>query len=135
MRRRERRTAGQHASRPAAAQPTRAGQHRLARLPSSAPAPGLTLYEAATRRARARGLAGLDALPAGSALRLAPCRSVHTFGMRFALDLLWLDANGRIVRVDEGVAPRRLRTCLRARAVVEVPAGDAPAFLTCFGVS
>jgi uncharacterized protein len=108
---------------------------RLSRLPSSSPARGLTLYEAATRRARARGLAGLAELPAASALRLAPCRSVHTFGMRFALDLLWLGADGRVVRVDEAVAPRRVRTCVRARAVIEVRAGEAPRFLTCSRVS
>jgi uncharacterized protein len=108
---------------------------RLSRLPSSSPLPGLTLYEAATRRGRAHGLAGLAELPAASALRLAPCRSVHTFGMRFALDLLWLGADGRVLRVDEAVTPRRVRTCLRARAVIEARAGEAPRFLTCFRVS
>jgi uncharacterized protein len=56
------------------------------------------------------------------ALLLPRCRSVHTFGMRFALDLYWLDAAGEIVRVDLGVPPRRVRRCRAARAVVEVPA-------------
>jgi uncharacterized membrane protein (UPF0127 family) len=41
--------------------------------------------------------------------------------MRFALDLVWLDADGRIVRVDRGVRPWRLRGCRAARAVVELP--------------
>ena len=79
---------------------------------------------ASTRRARRRGLAGLDALPHGHALLLRPCRSVHTVGMRFALDLLWLDAAGALVRVDLGVGPRRLRSCRRARAVIECAAGE-----------
>ena len=48
--------------------------------------------------------------------------------MRFALDLLWLDAAGAIVRIDHAVAPRRLRTCVRARAVVEAPAGEGDRF-------
>jgi uncharacterized membrane protein (UPF0127 family) len=49
--------------------------------------------------------------------------------MRFALDLLWLGPDGGLVRVDREVGPGRLRTCLRARAVVEVRAGAAPAFV------
>jgi uncharacterized membrane protein (UPF0127 family) len=89
---------------------------------------GLTLLVAADRRSRRRGLGRLDVLPAGHALLLEPCRSVHTLGMRFALDLLWLDGDGDVVRHDEAVAPRRLRTCLRARAVVEAAAGDGERF-------
>jgi uncharacterized membrane protein (UPF0127 family) len=54
---------------------------------------------------------------------------VHTFGMRFALDLIWLDRTGAVVRVDRDVAPRRLRGCRRARAVLECAAGRADAFL------
>jgi len=85
---------------------------------------GLTLLVAGDRRSRRRGLAHLDALPAGHALLLERCRSVHTLGMRFALDLLWLDGDGALVRLDAAVAPRRVRTCLSARAVVEAAAGD-----------
>lgn len=68
-------------------------------------------------------------MPAHVGLELAPCRSVHTFGMRFALDLIWVDRDGRVVRVDERVAPRRLRTCLRARSVIEVRGGCSGPFL------
>jgi hypothetical protein len=75
-----------------------------------------------------RGLAGLDDLPAGWALHLGPCRSVHTVGMRFPLGRVWLDRVGGVVRVDEMVVPRRLRTCLRARSVVETGAGEALTF-------
>ena len=60
--------------------------------------------------------------PRAAALLLPRCRSVHTFGMRFALDLFWLDASGDIVRVDRGVPPWRVVRCRGARAVVEVPA-------------
>ncbi|MBW3652978.1 MAG: DUF192 domain-containing protein [Actinobacteria bacterium] len=89
---------------------------------------GLTLIVASTRRSRMRGLAKLDALPADHGLLLAPCRSVQTVTMRFALDLVWLDADGRPVRLDEDVAPRRMRTCLRARSVIETAAGGGPRF-------
>lgn len=76
---------------------------------------------AASFGARLRGLA-LRRLPPDRGLLLPRTRSVHTFGMRFELDLLWLDASGRVVRVDRAVPPWRVRTCRRARAVVEVPA-------------
>jgi uncharacterized membrane protein (UPF0127 family) len=59
--------------------------------------------------------------PRAAALLLPRCRSVHTFGMRFALDLYWLDARGDIVRVDLGVRPGRIVRCRAARSVVEVP--------------
>ena len=76
-----------------------------------------------------KGLAKLDALPAELALHIPRCRSVHTFTMRFPLDLIWLDRDGRAVRVDRAVAPRRMKSCLRARSVVEAGAGRADAFL------
>jgi len=76
---------------------------------------------ATTFRLRLVGLA-LRRRPPGWALLLPRTRAVHTFGMRFALDLHWLDRDGAVVRVDRAVPPRRLRTCLRARSVLEVPA-------------
>jgi hypothetical protein len=73
---------------------------------------------------RTRGLAWRESIPAGEALQINRCRSIHTFGMRFRLDLLWLDQQGRAIRVDYDVPPRRLRSCAQARAVVEVAAGE-----------
>jgi uncharacterized protein len=69
---------------------------------------------------RWRGLAFRDQ---GEPLHIPRCRSIHTFGMRFALDLVWLDAGHAIVRIDRAVPPRRIRTCARARSVLEAPAG------------
>jgi uncharacterized membrane protein (UPF0127 family) len=89
---------------------------------------GLTLLVAGDRRSRMLGLARLDELPPGHALLFERCRSVHTAGMRFALDLVWLDRDGAVVRVDGDVGPRRLRTCLRARDVVETRAGEGDRF-------
>jgi uncharacterized protein len=60
--------------------------------------------------------------PRVAALLLPRCRSVHTFGMRFPLDLYWLDGSGDIVRVDLGVRPWRIAHCRAARSVIEVPA-------------
>jgi uncharacterized protein len=79
---------------------------------------------ARSRRARLLGLA-LRRRPPAHALLLPRCRSVHTFGMRFPLDLIWLDREGRVLRVDEAVPPCRVRSCRDAAAVLE--AGRMPA--------
>ena len=76
-----------------------------------------------------KGLAKLDDMPETAALHIPRCRSVHTFTMRFPLDLIWLDRAGRPVRVDRAVVPGRLRTCLRARSVIEARGGTADTFL------
>jgi hypothetical protein len=74
---------------------------------------------------RLRGIA-LRRAPPGEGLLIPGCRSVHTFGMRFALDLFWLDGEGDLVRLDRAVAPRRIRSCRDASAVLEVPHGMIP---------
>jgi uncharacterized membrane protein (UPF0127 family) len=101
---------------------------RLAGLPTVALAGGLRVHVAATPWARLRGLAGLPALPPDRGLLLPATRAVHTLGMRVALDLLWLDGAGGVVRVDPGVVPRRHRGCRRAAGVLEVRAGSAEPF-------
>jgi hypothetical protein len=68
---------------------------------------------------RLLGLIGRRSLPAGVALEIPHCRSVHTVGMRFALDLVWLDGERRIVRIDHAVPPWRVRSCRQARSVLE----------------
>lgn len=75
------------------------------------------------RRARLLGLARLERDAAGTGLLLPGCRSVHTFGMRFALDLYFLDEEMRPVAVRRAVPPRRLAFTAGARAVLEVPVG------------
>jgi uncharacterized membrane protein (UPF0127 family) len=59
--------------------------------------------------------------PRALALLIPRCRSVHTFGMRFPLDLYWLGPSGDVIRVDRGVRPWRIARCPQARAVVELP--------------
>jgi len=88
--------------------------------------PGVDVRRAADPLARLLGLAGLRALPHGSALLLPRTRSIHTCGMRFALDLLWLDGDGRVLRADRGVRPWRLRSCRAASQVVELPSPVDP---------
>ena len=102
---------------------------RLDALPRAELPGGIVLARAERGRARLLGLARLDALPAHYALHFPRCRSVHTAGMRFPLDLVWLAKDGSVVRIDENVPPRRVRTCVRARSVVECNAGTARAFV------
>jgi uncharacterized protein len=101
---------------------------RLRRLPRiDVPAlPDRDVRLAATPPARLLGLAGLRTLPPAVGLLLPRTRSVHTFGMRFALDLVWLDRGGRVVRVDRAVPPRRLRACREGRSVVELSSRADP---------
>jgi uncharacterized membrane protein (UPF0127 family) len=106
--------------------------HRLARLPGRT-AGGWLVLRAERRRDRLRGLARLPALPDRVALLIPRCRSVHTFGMRCALDLIWVGARGTVLRVDRDVAPRRVRRCRGARSVVETPAGGAAVRLRALG--
>ena len=89
---------------------------------------GLTLLTARSFRERRRGLARMTPLPPVYGLRILKCNSIHTFGMRFALDLVWLGRDGRVVRVDHAVAPRRMKLCVRARSVVETAAGEGDGF-------
>jgi uncharacterized membrane protein (UPF0127 family) len=106
----------------------RAGRlpNRLAHWPAAAGAPGgLDVRLAATFRARLLGLAGLSSLPRGVGLLLPGTRSAHTVGMRFSIDLVWLDARGQVLRVDEHVPPMRMRTCRHAAALLELADGGA----------
>jgi uncharacterized membrane protein (UPF0127 family) len=102
---------------------------RLDALPARELAGGLRVARAERRPERMRGLAKLDAMPATYALHIPRCRSVHTFTMRFPLDLIWLGRDGTPVRVDRAVSPNRIKLCLRARSVVEANAGAADDFI------
>ena len=102
---------------------------RLERLPAIALPGGVRVAVASTARARLLGLAGLPGLPPGWALLLPRCRSVHTFGMRFALDVVFVDEAGRPVRVERAVRPGRVLAARTARAVLEAPAPAPPALL------
>jgi uncharacterized protein len=76
---------------------------------------------------RLRGLLGRDQLPAGRGLLLSPASSVHTFFMRFPIDVVFLDRSLVVQRVVPDVARSRLVSHRRARRVLELPAGQARA--------
>jgi hypothetical protein len=81
------------------------------------------LEVAASGKTRRKGLLGRDGLDTGEGLWIIPCESVHTFFMRFPIDLVYLDRENRIRKVRERVGPWRLSACLSAHSVLELPAG------------
>jgi uncharacterized membrane protein (UPF0127 family) len=73
---------------------------------------------------RFRGLRGRRALPAGEALWIVPCRGIHTRGMAFPIDVVFLDRSGRVVGMEENLPPGRFAPIRwKARTVLELPAG------------
>jgi hypothetical protein len=82
---------------------------------------GRSVPEAVGFRPRLLGLALLERADAGPGLLLPRCSSVHTFGMKFALDLYFLGDDGTILAVRHAVPPRRFRACRGAAAVLEIP--------------
>jgi uncharacterized membrane protein (UPF0127 family) len=74
---------------------------------------------------RARGLLGRSGLPAGEGLLLKPSFSIHTFFMRFPIDAVFVDRHGAVVDVVRRLKPWRAATRVRARAVLELAAGEA----------
>ena len=79
---------------------------------------------AGTGAKRSKGLLGRTGLAQGEALWIVPCESVHTFFMKFSLDLVYLDRQFRIKKIRRNVPPWRISGCLTAHSVVEFPAGS-----------
>ena len=72
---------------------------------------------------RTKGLLGRKGLAPGEGMWIVPCEAVHTFGMQFPIDLVYLDRGLRIKKVRSNVAPWRLSACLSAHSILELPAG------------
>ncbi len=78
---------------------------------------------AASGPRRSKGLLGRDSLPPGEGLWIVPCESVHTFFMRFPIDLVYLDREKRVRKVRHKVGAWRMSACFSAHSVLELPAG------------
>jgi uncharacterized membrane protein (UPF0127 family) len=74
-------------------------------------------------RSRRRGLLGRNEFAKGAALIIAPCSSVHTFFMRFAIDVVFVSRDGRVLKTYSTLVPWRMAFSLGAFAVIELPAG------------
>jgi hypothetical protein len=76
-----------------------------------------------TSAKRRRGLLKHDGLPPGSGLWLVPCEGIHTIGMKFPIDVLFLNRQRRVVQIRPNMGKWRLALSLRAHSVLELPAG------------
>jgi len=84
--------------------------------------PAVLVADRATERMR--GLLGRDSLSPGSAMLLAPCGSLHTLGMQFALDVIYFDAVWRVVKIVCNLPPWRCSVGgWRAHAALEMQSG------------
>jgi len=72
---------------------------------------------------RSKGLLGRKGLAPGEGLWIVPCEAVHTFGMLFSIDLVYLDRKYRIRKIRTNVGPWRLSACLSAHSVIELAGG------------
>jgi uncharacterized membrane protein (UPF0127 family) len=83
------------------------------------------VVRARTPWARLKGLLGAAPLPPGHGLLLERCRAVHTVGMRRAIDVVFVAADGGVVELRRGLGAGRVAACRRAASVLELAAGDA----------
>lgn len=88
-------------------------------------ATGVAVHRAHTWAQRARGLLGRAPLDHRSALWLRPCAAVHTWGMGYPLDLVFLGADGKVLRIVHRLRPFSGAACFRSDSVLELQAGVA----------
>ena len=88
---------------------------------------GLELATAAcaadTLLSRLRGLLGTTSLPAGQGLLITPCNSVHMIGMKYAIDVVFLDKEFTVLKIVSCLQPYSFAGCWQAVAALELPAG------------
>jgi hypothetical protein len=89
-----------------------------------------TAFDSKSRRV---GLLRHQSLPPGAAMLIAPSNAVHTFFMRFPIDIAFIDREGTVVKVCHGVRPWRIAAARRGYGVIELPAGTLAASGTSTG--
>jgi len=89
---------------------------------------------AGTSESRKRGLLGRSQFDPGQGIYIAPTQWIHMIGMRFPIDVAFLDGNGRVLALHHGLKPNRFsRIVLRADGALELPAGTLAASGTMVG--
>ena len=76
-----------------------------------------------TSAKRRTGLLKHSSLPSGEGLWIVPCEGVHTWGMKFPIDVVFLSRKRRVVKTRRAMGRRRIAFCLWAHSVLELPAG------------
>ena len=82
---------------------------------------------------RLKGLLGTDKLDTGKALIIFPCNSIHTFGMKYPIDVVFLDNHDKVVKINEAMPVNRFALCSKSNYVIELPAGTIEATGTVVG--
>ena len=88
---------------------------------------------AGASRERRRGLLGRTAFDELGGLWIVPCEAIHTFGMKIAIDSIFLDKTLKVRSLRSGLKPGRIAICLPAYSVLEVPVGVIAASGTVVG--
>lgn len=83
----------------------------------------LTLYKATSFAARLRGLHAYGGLPWNTGLYIAACKAIHTFGLSYSIDVVFLNSRHQVLMQRHHLQPWRVACCAAAAAVVELPAG------------
>ncbi|HQA51125.1 MAG TPA: DUF192 domain-containing protein, partial [Syntrophomonadaceae bacterium] len=83
----------------------------------------MQILQAKTYLSRVKGLLGRDSLPADTGLLLKPCKQVHTFFMKFTIDVIFLDKHNKIIHLETLKPFKISRYVWKARAVVEFAEG------------
>ncbi len=86
-----------------------------------------------TSATRRTGLLKHTRLDPGEGLWIAPCEAVHTFRMKFPIDVLFLDKKRKVLKIRSEMPRSRMAVCLRAHSVLELPSGTAEAMQTVVG--
>ena len=89
---------------------------------------------AKTFLSRAKGLLGTKLLPVGTGLLIVPCKQIHSFGMKFTFDAVFVDFNNKVCFVEPEMRPGRFTKYIKnARYVLELPSGTIEATGTSIG--
>ena len=86
-----------------------------------------TAEVADTASKRRTGLLRHTGLEPGQGMWIVPCEAVHSFGMKFTIDVIYLDRKKRVKKTRPQMTPRRISGCLLAHSVLELPAGTIEA--------
>lgn len=78
---------------------------------------------AGTSQSRRQGLLSFTAMPKGFGIWIAPCEAVHTFRMRFPIDLVFLSRDKQVTKVVQALRPWRIAVSFRSHSVLELEAG------------
>lgn len=84
----------------------------------------ITIFSTENVFERTGGLLKLPSLKENQGLLIKKCNSVHTFGMKYSLDIVYLNRHLKVVKLVENMKPKRMSLCLRAKHTLEMLAGE-----------